>query len=116
MMGLPNDDTRHSQPVADAIDGARAEVVQTAIAPFTVPAPVVLTLTAHRAAFVLPASRLVMLPLPLMRLDPVPLVAPKRAFRSSTKPAAPVALLVMLSTWLTLCPTCTGCRSSAPRC
>ena len=43
-----------------------------------------------------------MLPLPLRTPCRV---APKRAFRSSTNVAGGV--LVMLSTWLTLCPTCT---------
>ena len=79
----------------------------TAMAPLTTPAAVVLTSTRSALLFVAPAMRLAKLPVPVMRLAPVPLAAPKRAFRSSTKPAGPVALLVTLSRLETACPTCT---------
>ncbi len=73
----------------------------------TAPAALVLTLTVMPVVLVAPASRPLMLPAPLIRPAPVPELAPKLAFRSSTKPAAPVAMLVMLSTRDTDWPTCT---------
>jgi hypothetical protein len=56
-------------------------------------------------ALVALATRPLMLPTPLIRLLPMPELAPKLALRSSTKPAAPVAVLLMLRIWLTAWPT-----------
>ena len=75
--------------------------------PLIVPAVPVFTATVMPLALVEPAVRPVIWPVPRICEAPVPEDVPKRTFRSSTKPAAPVAELVMLSTCETDCPTCT---------
>ena len=80
------------------------------MAPLTLAAAPVLTVTVIvplAAVLVLPAVMPANCPLPLISPAPVPLVLPKRAFRSSTKPAAPVAVFCTCSVVCTLCPTCT---------
>src|SRR5215471_1233215 len=79
----------------------------TGIEPFTDPAVEVLTLTLRLLLLVPPATRPAMVPVPLIRLAPVPVAVPKLAFRSSTKPLGPVAIFEMLRVWLTDWPTWT---------
>ena len=74
--------------------------------PLITPAAEVLTATVMvplAPLLLLPARMPLKLPVPLIRPAPVPLVAPKLALRSSTKPAAPVAVLRMtrfcVTTW-----------------
>ena len=85
---------------------APAEKKLTAMLPLTVPAAAVLTPTV-RPPPEAPASRPLTDPEPVMRLEPVPDDAPKEAFRSSTKPDAPVAVLRTVNAWVTTCPTWT---------
>ncbi len=80
--------------------------------PFTTPALPVLTDTVMPLLLVAPATRPLTLPLPEIRLAPVPCVAPKLASRSSTKPDGPLAEFRIDSVRLTFCPTCTVPKSS----
>ncbi|EXI75740.1 MAG: hypothetical protein AW07_01053 [Candidatus Accumulibacter sp. SK-11] len=88
----------------------------TAIELFRAPAvaPVTVTVIAPLTAVLsVPARMPLRAPLPLIWLLPE---APKEALRSSTKPAAPLAVLRTTRLWLTCWPTCRVPKFSGPVC